>query len=61
MTAIEKRKFLEFINRFIIYDFLSDTDVYKILDICDAAVDRSIKKAMNRLMTIRKSEADESD
>lgn len=45
MTAVEKRKFLEFINRIIIYDLLSDTDVYKILDICDAAVDKSIKKA----------------
>ena len=44
MTAIEKRKLLEFIDRCAKYDLLSDIDVNKILDICDAAVDRSIEK-----------------
>ena len=45
MTAIEKRKLLEFIDRCVRYDLLSDTDVNKILDVCGAAVDRTIKKA----------------
>ena len=45
MTFFEKRKLLEFIDRCVRYDLLSDTDVNKILDICGAAVDRSIKKA----------------
>ena len=45
MTAIEKRKLLEFIDRCVRYDLLSDTDVNKILDVCGAAVDRKIKKS----------------
>ena len=45
MTAVEKRKLLELLDRCVRYDLLSDTDVYKMLDICSAAVDRSIKKA----------------
>lgn len=45
MTATEKRKLLEFIDRCVRYDLLSDTDVNKILDVCGAAVDRTIKKA----------------
>lgn len=41
MTAIEKRKFLELIDRLVRHDFLSDKDVNKILDICETAVGRT--------------------
>ena len=44
MTSIEKRKLLDLIYRLVIYDLLSDTDVNKILDICDEAAERLIKK-----------------
>lgn len=44
VTAFEKRKLLESIDKCVRYDLLSDTDVVKILEICGAAVDRLIKK-----------------
>lgn len=53
MTAVEKRKLLEFVGRCVRYDLLSDIDVYKILDICGAAVDRSIKKKQRRVRSTK--------
>jgi len=43
MTVAEKRKALEFFDRLVRYDVLSDEDIMKILNICEDAIDRGIK------------------